>query len=44
MNLSVSVWGFLTFVCYLIIAGFFLRMVAVKNSDNNIGKALAFIF
>lgn len=44
MNLSVSVWGFLTFVCYLIIAGFFLRMVAIKNADNSVGKALAFIF
>lgn len=44
MNLSVSLWGFLTFVCYLLIAGFFVRMVAAKNSDNNIGKALAYIY
>lgn len=44
MELNVSLWGFLTFVCYLVIAGFFLRLIAIKNADNSVGEALAFIF
>lgn len=43
MDLSVSLWGFLTFVCYLVIAEFFLRFLTMQFADTTVGKALAYI-
>jgi hypothetical protein len=43
MNLNVSLWGFLTWLAYYIIAGFFLRFLSAKFPDSPIGKAVLFI-
>jgi len=41
MDLSVSLWSFLTFVSMLLIANFFLHLLAIRYADNNVGKALS---
>lgn len=43
MNLNVSLWGALTWLCYYIIVGFFLRYLSAKFPDGPIGKAIMFI-
>lgn len=43
MNLNVSVWGFLTWLSYYIIAAFFLRFLSAKYPDTALGKAVMFI-
>jgi hypothetical protein len=37
---TISVPGFLTFVCYLIIAEYLLRMAAQKLAGRSIGQGL----
>lgn len=43
MSFSVSVWGFLTFLCYLVIAEFFLRFLTAKTAHTPLGAALSYI-
>jgi hypothetical protein len=42
-NLNISLWGFLTFVCYALIFGFFARFIASQWPDGPVSKALLFI-
>lgn len=44
MHLDVSVAGFATFACYLLLFGFLVRSLAARWSDNAFGQALAFIY
>lgn len=43
MDLNISVWGFLTWLAYYVIASFFLRYFAAKFPDNPVGKAVSFL-
>lgn len=43
MDLNVSVWGFLTWLAYYVIASFFMRFVSSKYPDSTIGKAVAYL-
>ena len=43
MDLNISLWGALTWLCYAIIVGFFLRTIASVWPDNPLSKALLFI-
>ncbi len=43
MNLNVSFWGFLTFVCYALIWGFLSHYWVATHPDSTISKALAFV-
>jgi hypothetical protein len=40
MNLNISLWGWLTFVAYFIITGFFMRFLSAKYPDTALGKAI----
>jgi hypothetical protein len=42
-NLNVSFWGWLTFVAYFLITGFFLRFLSSKYPDSPLSKAIMFI-
>ncbi len=42
-NLNISLWGFLTFVCYALIFGFFSRFLASQYPDSAVSKALLFM-
>lgn len=44
MQVHVGLPQFLVFVAYLIIAGFFLRVLAARYSERPLGKALSFIY
>lgn len=44
MGLNISVVGFLTTSCYVIILGFLWRALAAKLHDNVVGQAMATIF
>ena len=44
MEFHASVLGFLTFLCYLVIAQFFLRFLMAKYSDTPLGQAMAYLF
>jgi len=44
MNLHVSVLGFMTTACYIIIFGFLWRWLSTKYSDTPLGKAMGVIF
>jgi hypothetical protein len=44
MHIHLSALDALIFTLYLLIVGFLLRTIAGRNSDNALGKALAFIY
>lgn len=44
MNLQIGVMGFLTFLAYLVIAGFLIRGVTSRYPDSTVSKALGFIY
>ncbi len=43
MNFQLSLFGFITTVCYMIIAGFFFRFIAARFPDSAVGKFAAFV-
>ena len=43
MKLNFSALAFLEFLCYYIIAGFFLHYISARYNDKPFGKALAFV-
>jgi len=43
MDINFSAVGFLQFVCYWLIASFFLRYLAARYHDRTYGKALGFL-
>lgn len=43
MNLNISLWGALTWLCYYVIVAFFLRFMSAKFPDNPVSKAIMFI-
>lgn len=44
MRIDFSVIGFLEFLCYYILANFFLRWAAAHFHDRSFGKALGYLF
>lgn len=44
MRIDFSVIGFVEFLAYLAIAGFFLRFIAARYHDRAIGKAVGFLY
>lgn len=42
-DLNISLWGFLTFLCYMLIAGFLTRTVASMWPESALSKALLYI-
>lgn len=43
MNLNISLWGALTWLCYYVIINFLLRFLSAKLTDTSVGKALMFV-
>jgi hypothetical protein len=44
MRIDFSVIGFLEFLCYYVLAAFFLRYLATRFHDRPVGKALGYLF
>lgn len=44
MHVHISPVEFLTTAAYVIIFGFFWRVLAAKNAENKLGQAMAFIY
>lgn len=44
MVIRVSTVDFLIVGAYIVIFGFFWRAIAAANSENSVGKAMAYIF
>lgn len=44
MNLNIGLFGFLTFVAYMLIFGFTARSIIAKYPDATLSKAIAYIY
>lgn len=43
VNLNISLWGALTWLCYFVIVTFFLRFVSAKWPDSPVSKSIMFL-